>query len=56
LHRGSSVDADTLSRRPGAAEAADLGVHRLVLLPSSMDGTVIDDLIASVGDNLVGRI
>jgi len=34
----------------------DLGVHRLALLPSTTDGSAIDDLIASVGDTLIGRV
>jgi probable F420-dependent oxidoreductase len=44
------VDVDTCRRYQ------DLGVHRLALLPSTTDGTVIDDLIQSVGETLVARI
>jgi hypothetical protein len=35
---------------------AELGVHRLVLQPDDMDGTAMDELITSVGRNLIGRI
>lgn len=44
------VDLDTARRY------ADLGVHRLVHQPDTMDGTAIDELIASLGDTLVGRV
>jgi probable F420-dependent oxidoreductase len=43
-------DVDTARRY------ADLGVHRLALLPHTTDGTAIDDLIDSAGVNLVGRV
>ncbi|HEY0450832.1 TIGR03619 family F420-dependent LLM class oxidoreductase [Actinophytocola sp.] len=43
-------DADTVRRY------ADLGVHRLVLQPPTMDGTAIEDLVTTVGDTLVGRV
>lgn len=33
-----------------------VGVHRLAIQPHTMDGSAIDDLIASVGDTLVGRV
>ena len=46
----SIVDFDTARRY------ADLGVHRLVLQPSTMDGTAMDELITSVGDSLIGRV
>ena len=39
-----------------ASRYRDLGVHRLALLPSTTDGSAIDDLIASVGDTLIGRV
>jgi probable F420-dependent oxidoreductase len=42
-------DLDTVRRY------ADLGVHRLVIQPSTMDGTAIEDLIATIGETLVGR-
>jgi len=45
-----TVDVDTARRY------ADAGVHRLVIQPHTMDGTVIDDLIITAGDTLVGRI
>jgi probable F420-dependent oxidoreductase len=35
---------------------ADAGVHRLVVQPSTMDGTVIEDLITTLGETLVGRV
>lgn len=44
------VDLDTARRY------ADLGVHRLVYQPPTMDGTAIDDLIATLGDTLVGKV
>ncbi|HEU5475608.1 MAG TPA: TIGR03619 family F420-dependent LLM class oxidoreductase [Actinophytocola sp.] len=44
------LDLDTARRY------ADLGVHRLVVQPSSMDGTEIDDLIRTTGSTLIGRI
>lgn len=39
-----------------ARRYADLGVHRLVLHPESVDGTGPDDLIAATGETLVGRV
>ncbi|HET6212314.1 MAG TPA: LLM class F420-dependent oxidoreductase [Micromonosporaceae bacterium] len=39
-----------------ARRYAELGVHRLSLQPSTMEGNVIDELIASVGETLAGRI
>ena len=39
-----------------ARRYADLGVHRLALLPRDTAGTAIDELISSVGDTLVGRV
>jgi probable F420-dependent oxidoreductase len=44
------VDRDTARRY------ADLGVHRLAIQPSTMDGTVIDELIETVADTLIGRL
>ncbi|MEU7899677.1 TIGR03619 family F420-dependent LLM class oxidoreductase [Nonomuraea sp. NPDC049152] len=44
------IDLETAERY------AELGVHRLAIQPSTMEGTAIDDLIASVGDRLVGRV
>ena len=35
---------------------AELGVHRLILQPPTMDGAAIDELIAAVGDTLIDRI
>ena len=45
-----AIDADTARRY------ADLGVHRLILQPHTMDGAAIEELIATVGDTLVGRV
>jgi len=45
-----TVDIDTCRRY------RDLGVHGLALLPSTTDGTAIDDLIQTVGATLVPRI
>jgi probable F420-dependent oxidoreductase len=39
-----------------AREYARLGVHRLAVQPHTMDGSAIDDLIATVGETLVGRV
>lgn len=44
------VDLDTARRY------ADLGVHRLVYQPHTMDGTAIDELIDTLGDTLVGKV
>lgn len=44
------VDLDTARRY------ADLGVHRLAIQPPTLDGTAIDDLIATVGRTLAGRV
>jgi probable F420-dependent oxidoreductase len=44
------VDLDTARRY------ADLGVHRLVYQPDTMDGTAIDDLIDSLANTLVGKV
>ncbi len=35
---------------------ADLGVHRLVIPPAASDGSDTEQLIASVGETLVGRV
>jgi probable F420-dependent oxidoreductase len=45
-----AIDVETARRY------ANLGVHRLILQPPSMDGSAIDDLIATVGETLVGRV
>ncbi|MGH2551790.1 MAG: LLM class F420-dependent oxidoreductase [Thermomicrobiales bacterium] len=39
-----------------ARRYADRGVHRLAIQPHTMDGTAIDDLIASIGETLIGRV
>jgi probable F420-dependent oxidoreductase len=39
-----------------ARRYAEMGVHRLALQPSSMEGSVIDELIATIADRLVGRV
>jgi probable F420-dependent oxidoreductase len=39
-----------------ARRYADLGVHRLALVPTTTEGTGIDDLITSVADTLLGRV
>jgi probable F420-dependent oxidoreductase len=39
-----------------AQRYADLGVHRLAIQPSTMNGSAIDEIIARVGETLVGRI
>jgi probable F420-dependent oxidoreductase len=44
------VDLDTARRY------ADLGVHRLAIQPSTMVGSVMDDLIQEVGETLIGRV
>jgi probable F420-dependent oxidoreductase len=44
------VDVETARRY------ADLGVHRLAIQPPIMEGSAMDELIASVGETLVGRI
>jgi probable F420-dependent oxidoreductase len=43
-------DVDTARRY------ADLGVHRLVLQPDTLDGPAMDELIATVGETLIGRV
>ena len=35
---------------------ADAGVHRLVVQPSTMDGTEIDDLIESTGEQIIAHL
>jgi probable F420-dependent oxidoreductase len=35
---------------------AEVGVHRLAIQPHTMDGPAMDELIATVGERLVGRI
>jgi probable F420-dependent oxidoreductase len=44
------VDVETARRY------ADLGVHRLAIQPHTMEGSAMDELIASVGETLAGRI
>lgn len=44
------VDLETARRY------AELGVHRLALQPPTMEGSAIDELIATVGDQLAGRV
>jgi hypothetical protein len=44
------VDAETARRY------AHLGVHRWAFQPRTMEGSAMDELIASVGDTLVGRV
>jgi hypothetical protein len=39
-----------------ARRYADLGVHRLALQPHTMEGSVIEELITTVGETLVGRV
>jgi probable F420-dependent oxidoreductase len=39
-----------------ARRYADLGVHRLVFQPHTMEGTAIDELSATIGERLIGRI
>jgi probable F420-dependent oxidoreductase len=41
---------------PTARRYADLGVHRLAIQPHTMEGSAMDELIASVGETLVGRV
>jgi probable F420-dependent oxidoreductase len=43
-------DVDTARRY------ADLGVHRLAIQPHTMDGSPMDELIATVGETLIGRV
>ncbi len=45
-----AVDLDTARRY------ADLGVHRLLLLPRDLDGPAVEELISTVGETLVGRV
>jgi alkanesulfonate monooxygenase SsuD/methylene tetrahydromethanopterin reductase-like flavin-dependent oxidoreductase (luciferase family) len=45
-----SVDVD-LARR-----YAELGVHRLAIQPRDMNGREMDDVIAMIGDRLVGKV
>jgi serine/threonine protein kinase len=45
-----AVDVETARRY------ADLGAHRLAIQPHTMDGSAIDELIASVSETLAGRI
>lgn len=39
-----------------ARRYAELGVHRLAIQPHTMEGSAIDEVIARVGDNLIGRV
>jgi len=45
-----SVDLDAARR------FADLGVHRLAIQPPAMTGSAMDELIASIGNSLIGRV
>ncbi|HZD68085.1 MAG TPA: TIGR03619 family F420-dependent LLM class oxidoreductase [Actinomycetes bacterium] len=45
-----AVDVET------ACRYAELGVHRLAIQPRTMEGSAIEELIASVGEPLVGRV
>ncbi len=45
-----AVDLDTARR------FADLGVHRLLLLPRDLDSLAVEELISTVGETLVGRV
>lgn len=45
-----SVSLDSVRRY------ADLGVHRLAIQPHTMEGTAIDDLIATIAETLIGRV
>jgi probable F420-dependent oxidoreductase len=47
---GGPVHLDTARRY------AELGVHRLAIQPETMDGSAMDDLIARIGDTLIGRL
>lgn len=39
-----------------ARRYAEMGVHRLVVRPATMDGAAIDDLIKRVAETLIGRV
>jgi alkanesulfonate monooxygenase SsuD/methylene tetrahydromethanopterin reductase-like flavin-dependent oxidoreductase (luciferase family) len=39
-----------------ARRYADLGVHRLMLRPARPGSTALDEVIASTGDDLAGRV
>jgi probable F420-dependent oxidoreductase len=39
-----------------ARRYADLGVHRLAIQPHTMEGSAMDELIASAGETLIGRV
>jgi probable F420-dependent oxidoreductase len=39
-----------------AQRYAELGVHRLAVQPRRMDGSAIDDLMASLADTLIGQV
>ncbi len=45
-----TIDVDTARRY------RDLGVHRLALQPTDLEGSAMDALIARVGETLVGRV
>jgi probable F420-dependent oxidoreductase len=51
-----TVTPDALPDLETARRYADVGVHRLLLQPPTMDGTAIDELIARAADTLIGRI
>ena len=44
------VDLDTAKRY------ADLGVHRLAIAPDEVDGSAMDELIATAGEKLIGQV
>lgn len=50
-----TITPDAVPDLDTARRYADLGVHRLAVQPTSMDGTVIDTLIDTVSDTLIGR-
>lgn len=39
-----------------ARQYADLGVHRLAIQPPSMVGSLMDELIETIADTLIGRV
>lgn len=49
-----TVTPDRVPDPDTARRYADLGVHRLLLQPPTMDGAAMDDLIAHTADNLIG--
>jgi probable F420-dependent oxidoreductase len=51
-----SITPDHVPDLDTARRYAELGVHRLIVQPPTMDGTAIDDLIDTVSDTLIGRL